>query len=334
MYFASFKLHNIHTHLILLLHYQPQMSSRQHEHLTNLSQLRFLVIDEADRMIGQGSFPQLVNIFDAIYAANPLEDSDEGESDIEEEDDDDEERLQGLPGIPGEAKVEMLGDVLERMRQQQQGGEPAPVEMDDNEFEELQLQQQKVEDEDDISLPAAPPVHRQTFVYSATLTLPPSESYVAKAAKSNKKKKKFKKAITVDGAIAEILEKARAKGQTKVVDFTSSDKRYVLASSKREGASTEVTTKETSSASSSRLPPGLSLHKIECTQRHKDSHLYAYLVTTSQGASGPCLVFCNSIAAVRRVGATLQALRLPVRTLHANMAQVRVLVSVCDWSWL
>ena len=180
---------------------------------------------------------------------------------------------------------------------------------------------------DDISLPAAPPVQRQTFVYSATLTLPPSASYVAKATKNNKKKGKAKKAVTVDGAIAEILEKARASGQTKVVDLTSADKHYVLAPSKREESQTP--TKESqSSLSSSRLPPGLSLYKIECTQRHKDSHLYAYLVTTAQGASGPCLVFCNSIAAVRRVGATLQALRLPVRMLHANMAQVCVILLV------
>lgn len=70
-----------------------------------------------------------------------------------------------------------------------------------------------------------------------------------------------------------------------------------------------------------RLPPGLTLGEIPCAQRHKDSHLYAYLVTTRQGSSGPCLVFCNSIAAVRRVGDTLKTLGLPVKTLHAQMMQ-------------
>lgn len=307
------------------------MSSREHDHLKNLSQLKFLVIDEADRMIGQGSFPQLVNIFDAIHQANPLLDGHD-ESDFED-DGEDEDRLQSLPGVRGEAKVEMLGDVLERMRHAQGlDEEPEPVELDDDEYEELQIQQhEELEDEEeDVSLPAAPPVQRQTFVYSATLTLPPSASYVAKAKKNNKKKGKAKKAVTVDGAIAEILEKARASGQTKVVDLTSADKHYVLAPSKREES--QAPTKE-SKPSSSRLPPGLSLYKIECTQRHKDSHLYAYLVTTAQGAAGPCLVFCNSIAAVRRVGATLQALKLPVRMLHANMAQVCVILLV-DFSLL
>jgi ATP-dependent RNA helicase DDX24/MAK5 len=301
--------------------YSLQMSSREHEHLTNLSQLRFLVIDEADRMIGQGSFPQLVNIFDAIHQANPLlesvDDSDFG--DVE----DDEDRLQSLPGVPGEAKVEMLSDILERMqREQVLDEEPEPEEIDDDEYEELQMQQHEAlrEEEDVVSLPPAPPIQRQTFVYSATLTLPPSASYVAKATKNNRKSKE-KKAVTVDGAIAEILEKARASGQTKVVDLTSADRHYVLAPSKRE-VTPQGPIKELRPSSSSRLPPGLSLFKIECTQRHKDSHLYSYLVSTPQGASGPCLVFCNSIAAVRRVGAILKALRLPVRMLHASMAQV------------
>ncbi|KAL7548783.1 hypothetical protein ACHAWF_012036, partial [Thalassiosira exigua] len=64
------------------------------------------------------------------------------------------------------------------------------------------------------------------------------------------------------------------------------------------------------------------LGEVRCAQRRKDSHVYAYLATTRQGSSGPCLVFCNSIAAVRRVGETFKALGLPAKTLHAQMAQV------------
>ena len=39
-----------------------------------MSQLRFLVIDEADRMIQQGSFPQLEKILDTIQSSNPMYD--------------------------------------------------------------------------------------------------------------------------------------------------------------------------------------------------------------------------------------------------------------------
>jgi ATP-dependent RNA helicase DDX24/MAK5 len=144
---------------------------------------------------------------------------------------------------------------------------------------------------------------------------------------NSKKKKKGglkKKATTVEGAIAEILEKSRAKGPTKVIDLTSAKKIGFEQQVERAAETGATTTAPTTAAvpSSSRLPDGLSLYKIECTKKHKDSHLYAYLVTTAQGASGPCLVFCNSIAAVHRVSATLRTLRLPVRSLHANMPQV------------
>lgn len=303
------------------------MSSRQHRHLTELSQLRFLVIDEADRMIQQGSFPQLVHIFDAIEHANPMECDDEEKKQTKSEDNKN-DRLLGLPGIPGEAKVQMLDDIMERMGQQNGDAEPLSMEHDNEDFAQVE-QEENVnddkddDDDDDIALFPPQPVLRQTFVFSATLTLPPSSSYVAsKKDDSRNKKIKSKKAVTVEGAIAEILEKARARGQTKVVDLTSCDKHSVSEPTRERTASRDG--KELASSTlSSRLPPGLSLRKIECTKLHKDSHLYAYLVTTAQGASGPCLVFCNSIAAVRRVGATLETLRLPVRMLHANMAQVR-----------
>ena len=74
------------------------------------------------------------------------------------------------------------------------------------------------------------PVKRQTFVFSATLTLPSSSHHSIDASQSTEGKKgkgkdkwKFGK-MSVDGAtsIAEILEKVGAQGQTKVVDLSTS----------------------------------------------------------------------------------------------------------------
>jgi len=324
------------------------MSTGEHAHLANLERIKFLVIDEADRMVNQGSYPQLSKILDAVHNANPLDEDEEDLDDCNEDDLDDPDRLLGLPGIPGEAKVRMLNDDILQQLQHQRGGDndgdtsdedneddvPEPMEMDDEEFHRLQAEQevdmedhQQHEDEE-LSLPPPPPVQRQTFIYSATLTLLPSPEYKPKQKKKKSKNKKGK-AVTVEGAIAEILEKARAGGETKVVDLTSDQKSFdtnksksaAKNSSKADRVTHDNIQDATETGLSKRLPPGLTLRQIECTQRHKDSHLYAYLITTVQGTSGPCLVFCNSIAAVRRVGATLQALRLPVRTLHANMPQ-------------
>jgi ATP-dependent RNA helicase DDX24/MAK5 len=257
-------------------------------------------------MIQQGSFPELSRIFDAIHLANPMDDDSEDDDDGDSADgneDDAEGRLRGLPGLRGEAKVEMLSaDILESIeRQRQDGIPPGPI-----------------DEEDGYDIPL---VIRRTYVYSATLTLPAtSASY----------KKKHRK-LDVDGAIAEILEKSRACGQTKIVDLASSGGSKNRSNAQSASAG-EVNPKKPKTGDGKeatfQLPPGLSLHQIKCTQKHKDSHLYAYLMTTDQGAKGPCLVFCNSIAAVRRVGATLATLGSDVRILHAQMQQVSDALSV------
>jgi len=56
-------------------------------------------------------------------------------------------------------------------------------------------------------------------------------------------------------------------------------------------------------------------------QRDKDTQCYAFSTTTKEGSVGPALVFCNSIAAVKRVSETLRVLGLPALPLHAQMAQ-------------
>ena len=302
------------------------MSSRDYDHLNELSRIRFLVIDEADRMTNQGSFPQLSSILDAVQRANPMEDSDDEDDESDESDDEqgEEDRLLGLPGFPGEAKLTMLSDdildAIERERESGRGArKPEVKEVGDDEFDVADdLDNGEEDDASQISLPLPPPVHRQTFVYSATLTLPSTPNF---SKRSPKRKPRYDD--SVDGAIAEILEKSRAKGKTKVVDLSNLSRK---ASSDPAGESNSKDEKEARQKSpkkdSFRLPDGLTLQQIKCTQRHKDSHLYAYLMTTAEGASGPSLVFCNSIAGVRRVGATLQSLGLDVRILHAQMQQV------------
>lgn len=313
------------------------MSSNEYSHLNDMSQLRFLVIDEADRMIKQGSFPQLKQIFEVINQANPPPQDDDEASDDESDDDDD--RLMGLRGVRGESKVVMLNDsileAIERQRNDDGGGKKSkqkPMEMDDDEFWEQQQQFLDGEDSEDNSKEEeVEPVHRQTFVYSATLTLPPSTHHlIKKEVNSKKKRKKNQQATTVDGAIAEILDIAGARGETKIVDLSNlvpegqsqQLKKASKLNAKNDADATSKKTNKEKPSTAARLPPGLTLGEIRCAQRHKDSHLYAYLVTTQQGSSGPCLVFCNSIAAVRRVAETLKTLGLPVKMLHAQMAQV------------
>lgn len=308
-----------------------QMSSEEHPHLMDLTKLRYLVVDEADRMIKQGSFPELSKIFSLINEANPPPSEDGGDG--FDDDDDDPDRLKSLPGIRGEAKVTMLDDRLMAMiRRQEEGGvggddgfESNDIRADessnsDEESEGDQGSEDESEEEEEER------VHRQTFIFSATLTLPTSSHHLIKAGESlnnNSKKKRKRKGQSVDGLIAEILEKAGGCGQTKVVDLSTSGTEKADGGDAKKSKKDSGDKKKNGSPSSKslQLPPGLSLYQVSCTQKHKDTYLYAYLTTTQMGSSGPCLVFCNSIAAVRRICDTLKTLGLPARMLHAQMAQ-------------
>jgi ATP-dependent RNA helicase DDX24/MAK5 len=300
------------------IHELIQLSSGDNDHLRDLSQIQFLVLDEADRMTQEHSFPQLVKILDMVNEANPSEEDDgEDEDEASDEESDDGSRMLGLPGIRGEAKLTMLtDDILKQLETQKSSTKPEAIELADDEYSNIgddEFDGIKGDIPEDLFATPEPRVHRQTFVYSATLTLPFTSTVTSKP-----KRKKKRKKLGLDGGIAEILEKTNAMGETKVVDLSSSSP-----------ASSSLANYKKSNGV--RLPPGLSLEQIKCTQRHKDSHLYAYLMTTQQGSSGPCLVFCNSIAAVRRVGSTFQTLGFNVRILHAQMQQVSS--SSCLKSW-
>ena len=54
------------------------MAGKEHNHLNDLTKLRFLVVDEADRMISQGNFPQLNKIFEQIQKDDLIGDLEEG----------------------------------------------------------------------------------------------------------------------------------------------------------------------------------------------------------------------------------------------------------------
>jgi len=309
------------------------MSTGEHEHLSNLTQLRFLIIDEADRMVSQGSFPHLTHIFENIRKANPSP-SDLEEDSESDDDDEDENRLKSLPGVRGESKLSMLDDDMMRMIEGQSEGRKGsidnqreeiditqPIEIDDEEYEreqqrieqEIEAEETDIGSDDEESLHEIP-VKRQTYIYSATLTLPSFSKETVTSSKRNKGNNKKK--LSVDGAIGEILEKVGAQGQIKIVDLsTGGAKEGKNKSDKKSQVNLKASPPEV------KLPPGLSLYEIQCTQRHKDSHLYSFLTTTKQGSSGPCLVFANSIGAVKRIGETLKTLGLPVRMLHAQLQQ-------------
>ncbi|NXC32990.1 DDX24 helicase, partial [Campylorhamphus procurvoides] len=174
-----------------------ELVKERHPHLSNLRQLRCLVIDEADRMVEKGHFLELSQL------------------------------------------LEVLND--------------------------SQYNPQ-----------------RQTFVFSATLTLvhqTPSRVLQKKNAKKMDKKTKLEL----------LMEKIGIKGKPKVIDLT------------RKEATVETLTET----------------RIHCNTNEKDYYLYYFLLQYP----GRTMVFANSIDCVKRLSSLLTILNCDPLPLHANMHQ-------------
>lgn len=122
----------------------------------------------------------------------------------------------------------------------------------------------------------------QTFVFSATLTLP---------TEMRKRLRKGGGGSSGSASLESLMDIVPfAKGKKpKIVDLTS----------KR------------------RLADNVTEACISCTDKERDDHLYCLLASHP----GRTIVFVNAISSVRRVAAILKILRLPVQPLHAGMQQ-------------
>ncbi|NXK33306.1 DDX24 helicase, partial [Piprites chloris] len=174
-----------------------ELVKEKHPHLSNLRQLRCLVIDEADRMVEKGHFLELSQLLEVL---------------------------------------------------------------NDSQYNP----------------------HRQTFVFSATLTLvhqTPTRVLQKKNAKKMDKKTKLEL----------LMEKIGIKGKPKVIDLT------------RKEATVETLTET----------------RIHCNTNEKDYYLYYFLLQYP----GRTMVFANSIDCVKRLSSLLTILNCDPLPLHANMHQ-------------
>ncbi|XP_073494411.1 ATP-dependent RNA helicase DDX24 [Phyllobates terribilis] len=123
---------------------------------------------------------------------------------------------------------------------------------------------------------------RQTFVFSATLTL------IHQAPSRLLQKKNFKK-MDKEGKLESLMAKIGLKGKPKVIDLT------------RKQATVETLTET----------------KIHCSSDEKDFYLYYFLLQYP----GRTMVFANSIDCIKRLTSLLTILECNPMPLHANMHQ-------------
>lgn len=276
------------------------MINSNHAHFKDLPEtLRFLVIDEADRMLQTGSYPEVEQIFNALRkntkgAAAELvdmsDDEEDGNDEGDEEEDDDEEDIDATAFSTG-AKVMMLDDVLKKHKKK-----VTKEEEEDHDEEEA-------EEED--PTPAPQPVRRtrQTFLFSATLTIPEGGRF------QKGTKKTHRHALTV---LESVMKRVGLRGKPAVVDMSIDES---TAANMTEEETKKLRKKQENVALS--LPTGLELCQYDVTDSTRDSILY-YFLTQYPGRT---IVFLNAIHQVRRLASLLSLLQLPVFALHAEMQQ-------------
>jgi ATP-dependent RNA helicase DDX24/MAK5 len=277
-----------------------------HEHMKDLSTtLRFLVVDEADRMLQPGSYPELVKIFDVLRrksntAASELsnlsdnEDEDESESEEEAEEEEDDGEDIDMSKFASGTKVMMLDDVLKLQKKQQKKKATAKSE---------KVTPAKAE-------AALVPRHtRQTFLFSATLTIPEGGRFQKGTTK------KHRNALSV---LERVMKRVGLRGKPAVVDLGIAEPDVAIAGAKpimSEEAERKMRKQQENVALS--LPAGLELCQHEVTESTRDSFLY-YFLTQYPGRT---IIFLNAIHQVRKLTGLLTLLNLPVFALHAEMQQ-------------
>ncbi|RQM12915.1 hypothetical protein DD237_006815 [Peronospora effusa] len=289
-----------------------------HEHMKDMaSTLRFLVVDEADRMLQPGSYPELENIFDALRrksnaAASKLlnlsdseeeDDEDNGnENEMEFNDEEDDAEDIDMAKFASGKSVMMLDDVLKMQRKQQDKDKK-------NAAPEENRESSKAKGQPQAEVASTLRHVRQTFLFSATLTIPEGGRF------QKNKTKKHHNALSV---LERVMKRVGLRGKPAVVDLGIAEVDLGIPGAKpivSEEVERKLKKKQENVALS--LPAGLELCQHEVTESTRDNFLY-YFLTQYPGRT---IIFLNAIHQVRKLTSLLSLLNLPVFALHAEMQQ-------------
>ena len=162
----------------------------------------------------------------------------------------------------------------------------------------------------------APPVNRQTLIFSATLVMPEEMRKSGKGKQfKGKKDKKHKKGGPQEDVVSRIMREVGIRGKPAIVDL-SSNKANGDGEGKAQDAMTEGFSTETQPSANGKgnlaLPPGLELCYIKSVGGEKDTYLYYFL----RRYPGRSIIFTNSIDQTRRIGQILSVSRGSESPLH------------------
>jgi ATP-dependent RNA helicase DDX24/MAK5 len=289
------------------------------QHLRDLSGLRYLVIDEADRMTEKGRFDELGKLMRvmtpdsdtaaAAAAAAALKAVKGGKRGAKKQ-----QSVKGSKKHSKHSSSSAKAAVDESWMQTEQWLiDDADTTKDDNSDDN-----NSSDDDGDYVATTSPAaqstvkaaVARQIFIYSATLSMQsekkPSKKGFSKSKSSNSKD-------APEANLERIMEVVGMVNKPSVVDLSQGTATTAVAAVENDDGDAPQDEEQPPPA----LPENLTLAHVKSLQMEKDAWLYLFCTQYS----GRTLVFVNAIVMARRLAEVLKLLRIPCAALHAQMQQ-------------
>ena len=283
------------------------------KHLTNLERLTFLTLDEADRMVERGHFKELENV------------------------------IKSIPEPPETRRIARSAKLTKRKQPMMTMSKKVTMNGGKEKKNEKEQEEEQEEEEENEEEPTTTTDNRrimardrQTFVFSATLTVPDEVKYKLDRKKPQPSSKKVNRKIQKNGnddnedneddenayrinppkelastnTMGNLMKMVPFYGRVKLCDVScDSAKKRVNENEKTKATTTTTTTKVASKVHESAL---------ECTDDERDA-LTLYLLSAHAGS--PSIVFVNAISSLRRLTALLKLMKVNAVGLHAGMQQ-------------
>ena len=272
--------------------------SQGHSHLVNLHELKYLVLDEADRMLDRGHYAELNEI---VLSITRTRDDD----DVEDED------------IPDQGNEEGDGD---------------------NKIKFPIVNQKEIRSKGSSKIiKRQTMLFSATMMLDGEGRINAKLSSKHKKGKRGQKKKTSTSKILQDlmarvgcrgdPSIVDMTGKRTIGPKTPSEALLEATDAKDAKTTEHDPLTRQDTTKKSGKSSGAtimKLPESLQLARIECTQDDKDLYVYYFCVRHP----GRTVIFANSIAVVRKVTLLLKLMKINVFPLHAQMQQRQRLKNV------
>ena len=288
------------------------------KHLTNLERLTFLTLDEADRMVERGHFKELENVIKSI--PEPPE----------------------TRRIARSAKLTKRKQPMMTMSKKvtMNGGKEKKNEKEQEQEQEEEQENEEPTTTDNRRIMAR---DRQTFVFSATLTVPDEVKYKLDRKKPQPSSKKVNRKIQKNGnddnddneddenayrinppkelastnTMGNLMKMVPFYGRVKLCDVSCDSAKKRVNENEKTKATTSTTT-TTTTTTTTKVASKVHESALECTDDERDA-LTLYLLSAHAGS--PSIVFVNAISSLRRLTALLKLMKVNAVGLHAGMQQ-------------